>query len=63
MKGAFKQVDYLAQVLNYLQPILEGFALVTHQLRPAVEPLFIEGGCGYTRGISFDIKEGSYNRS
>jgi hypothetical protein len=29
-KGAFKQVDYLTQVLEYLQPILEAFALITH---------------------------------
>ena len=29
-KGAFKQVDYLAQVLKHLQPILEAFALITH---------------------------------
>ena len=43
-KGAFKQVDYLAQVLKHLQPILEAFALITHQLRPAVEPLFMEDG-------------------
>jgi len=42
--GAFKQVDYLAQVLEYLQPILEAFALITHQLRPVVEPLFMEDG-------------------
>jgi len=33
-KGAFKQVDYLTQVLEYLPPILEAFALITHILRP-----------------------------
>jgi transposase len=43
-KGAFKQVDYLTQVLECLQLILEAFALITHQLRPAVEPLFMEDG-------------------
>jgi transposase len=43
-KGAFKQVDYLSQVLEYLQPILEAFALITHTLRPSVEPLFMEDG-------------------
>jgi hypothetical protein len=32
-KGAFKQADYLTQVLEtHLQPILEAFAQVTHQL-------------------------------
>ena len=29
-KGAFKQVDYLAQVLKHLQLILEAFALITY---------------------------------
>lgn len=43
-KGAFKQVDYLTQVLEYLPPILEAFALITHILRPSVEPLFMEDG-------------------
>ena len=43
-KGAFKQVDYLVKVLNVLQVMLEAFALITHQLRPAVEPLFMEDG-------------------
>lgn len=42
--GTFKQTDYMLQVLEHLQPILEAFALVTHQLSPAVEPLFIEDG-------------------
>ncbi|PMD27087.1 hypothetical protein NA56DRAFT_725911, partial [Hyaloscypha hepaticicola] len=41
-KGAFKQVDYLVQVLKYLLPILEAFALITHAL--GVEPLFMEDG-------------------
>jgi hypothetical protein len=43
-KGAFKQTDYLAQVLKHLQPILKAFALITHTLRPSAEPLFIEDG-------------------
>jgi transposase len=43
-RGAFTQKDYLAQILQKLQPILEAFALITHQLRPAVEPLFMEDG-------------------
>jgi len=43
-KGAFKQTDYLAQVLEHLQPILEAFALITHTLRPLAEPLFMEDG-------------------
>ena len=39
------QTDYLAQILEaHLQPILEAFALITHQLRPAAEPLFMEDG-------------------
>jgi transposase len=43
--GAFKQTDYLAQILQtHLQPILEAFAAITHQLRPIVEPLFMEDG-------------------
>ena len=43
--GAFKQTDYLAQVLQaHLQPILEAFAAITHQLRPIAEPLFMEDG-------------------
>ena len=42
-RHALKQVDYLSQVLEpYLQPILEAFALITHQL--GVEPLFMEDG-------------------
>jgi hypothetical protein len=41
-KGAFKQVDYLAQVLKYLLPILKAFALITHALR--VKLLFIKDG-------------------
>ena len=43
-KGAFKQPDYLSQVLEHLQPILEAFAAVTHLLRPPAEPLFMEDG-------------------
>ena len=39
-KGAFKQVDYLAQVLEHLLPILKAFALVTRAL--GVGLLFIE---------------------
>ena len=43
--GAFKQVDYLTQILEpHIQTILEAFTLVTHTLRPSVEPLFIEDG-------------------
>jgi hypothetical protein len=41
-KGAFKQVDYLAQVLKYLLPILEAFALIIYAL--GVKPLFMEDG-------------------
>jgi hypothetical protein len=42
-KGAFKQKDYLAQVLEaYIQPILEDFATVIYVLRPSVELLFME---------------------
>lgn len=41
-EGAFKQVDYLAQVLKYLLPILDAFALVIHAL--GVAPLFMEDG-------------------
>jgi hypothetical protein len=41
--GAFKQMDYLAQVLEpHIRGILEAFAAVIHTLRPSVEPLFIE---------------------
>ena len=44
-KGAFKQVDYLTQILQlYIQGIIEAFAAVTHLLAPPVEPLFIEDG-------------------
>jgi hypothetical protein len=43
--GAFKQTDYLVQVLQaHLQPILEAFAAITHQLRPVGKPLFMEDG-------------------
>jgi hypothetical protein len=43
--GAFKQIDYLAQVLEpHIRGILELFAAVTHALRPSVKPLFIEDG-------------------
>ena len=43
--GAFKQKDYLAQILQpHIQPILEAFAAITHRLRPLVEPLFMEDG-------------------
>jgi transposase len=42
--GAFTQKDYLAQVLEiYLTLILEAFAVITHQLRPVAEFLFMEG--------------------
>jgi hypothetical protein len=43
-KGALMQKDYLSQVLEHIQPILEAFAAVTHLLRPSIEPLFIEDG-------------------
>jgi len=42
--GAFKQMDYFSQILEYLPSILEAFALITHQLHPSAEPLFIEDG-------------------
>ena len=35
----------MAQVLEpYICPILEAFALITHELCPSVEPLFIDDG-------------------
>jgi len=44
-KGAFKQVDYLSQLLApHIEGILEAFALKTHQLQPSAEPLFMEDG-------------------
>ena len=44
-RGAFKQVDYLSQVLQpHIQGILEAFAAITHLLAPASEPLFMEDG-------------------
>src|SRR6266487_3590379 len=43
--GAFTQKDYLTQILqSHIQPILEAFAAITHQLRPVAEPLFMEDG-------------------
>ncbi len=43
--GAFKQVDYLGQILeSHIQAILEDFASVTHKLSPVAEPLFMEDG-------------------
>jgi transposase len=41
-KGAFKQVDYLTQVLKHLRPILDAFALITYTLGLAL--LFMEDG-------------------
>jgi hypothetical protein len=42
-KNAFKQIDYLTQILApHIQGILEAFAAVTHALKPAAEPLFME---------------------
>jgi hypothetical protein len=41
-KGAFKQVNYLAQVLKYLLSILEAFALIIYAL--GVKLLFMENG-------------------
>lgn len=43
--GAFKQGDYLSQILEpHIQGILEAFAVITHQLAPSAEPLFMEDG-------------------
>ena len=43
--GAFKQVDYLGQILeSHIQAILEDFASITHKLSPVAEPLFMEDG-------------------
>jgi transposase len=43
--GAFKQTDYLSQILTpHIQGFLEDFASTTHKLNPAVEPLFMEDG-------------------
>jgi hypothetical protein len=43
--GAFTQADYLAQVLKpYIQGFVDDFATITHQLDPAMEPLFMEDG-------------------
>lgn len=43
--GAFKQVNYLNQVLEpYIQGIMNAFAFITHKLAPSVEPLFMEDG-------------------
>ena len=40
-----KQTDYLSQILEpYIRPILKAFTVITHQLRPSTEPLFIEDG-------------------
>jgi hypothetical protein len=44
-KGAFTQVDYLSQILApHIEGIVNAFAAITHLLRPAVEPLFMEDG-------------------
>lgn len=44
-KGAFKQMDYLVQILApHIQGILEAFAAITHALEPSAEPLFMEDG-------------------
>lgn len=43
--GAFKQTDYLSQILApRIEGIIETFAAITHKLKPAVEPLFMEDG-------------------
>jgi transposase len=43
--GAFKQLDYLAQILKpHIQDILDAFAAQTYLLRPSAEPLFMEDG-------------------
>ncbi|PVH69288.1 hypothetical protein DL98DRAFT_383181, partial [Cadophora sp. DSE1049] len=46
-KGAFKQMDYLSQILQpHIESIINAFAIVTHKLRPVglVNPLFMEDG-------------------
>ena len=42
--GAFLQTDYLSQILEYLQPIIATFALITRTLNGSPEPLFMEDG-------------------
>ncbi len=43
--GAFKQVDYLVQILEpHILGIIEAFAAKTHDLQPTAEPLFMEDG-------------------
>jgi hypothetical protein len=43
--GAFKQADYLAQILEpHIQGFIEDFATITHSLSPVTEPLFMEDG-------------------
>jgi hypothetical protein len=40
-----KQVDYLSQVLEpHICLIIKAFAVITHQLCPSTEPLFMEDG-------------------
>jgi hypothetical protein len=43
-KGTLIQKDYLSQVLEHIQPILEAFAAIIHLLCPSVKPLFMEDG-------------------
>ena len=44
-RGAFKQVDYLSQILApHIQGIIEDFGSITHGLNPVAEPLFMEDG-------------------
>jgi hypothetical protein len=40
----FDQVDYLGQVLEHLQPIIDAFAPIAHTICPSAEPLFMEDG-------------------
>ena len=40
--GTFKQTDYLSQILEKLQLILEVFAFIHHLLRPVLELLFLK---------------------
>ena len=43
--GAFKQTDYLAQILEpHLEGFIDDFATITYSLSPVAEPLFMEDG-------------------
>jgi len=43
-KGAFKQVDYLVQILEFIRPILAAFSFITLLLSIPVHPIFMENG-------------------